>query len=185
MMTTRKPFVCGNWKMHLSLQETCAQIHALVTAYRPLRDRVEVAVAPVTPFLAAAVEAAKGVLPIAAQNVHFADKGAFTGEWTVAQLKDIGVTYVIVGHSERRAMFGDNDDSVSKKTRAVLDGGLLPISCVGETLAEREGGKTTAVITAEVNAILSVVTAADAAKLVLAYEPVWAIGTGKTKRCTR
>jgi triosephosphate isomerase (TIM) len=179
-MAKRTPFVCGNWKMHLSLADTRAQVAALVQGMGALRGRVDVAVAPVAPFLAAAVEAAQGKLWIAAQNVHFAGKGAFTGEWTVAQLKDIGVTHAIVGHSERRQMFAETDEAVAKKVRAVLDGGLMPIACVGEQLQDRERNCTNQVITTQVQAILSTCSAADASKLVIAYEPVWAIGTGKT-----
>jgi triosephosphate isomerase (TIM) len=179
-MTQRRPFICGNWKLHHTLESTRAQVNALVAGYSGLSGKVDLAVAPVAPYLLAAVEVARGRLPIAAQNVHFADKGAFTGEWSVAQLKDIGVTYAIVGHSERRAMFSDNNETVPKKVRAVLDGGLLPIACIGETLSQRENGKTKAVVTEETSAILAVVKADEAERLTLAYEPVWAIGTGKT-----
>jgi triosephosphate isomerase (TIM) len=175
----RIPFVCGNWKLHHGLEATRAQIRALADGYASLRGQVDVAVAPVVTCLAAAVEAAAGIVPIAAQNVHFADKGAFTGEWSVAHLKELGVRYAIVGHSERRAMFGDTNDTVPKKVRAVLDGGLLPIACIGETLAHREAGTTKAVVTAETEAIVSVVKPDEARLLTLAYEPVWAIGTGK------
>ncbi len=175
----RIPFVCGNWKLHHGLEATRLQMRALVAGAADLRGKVDIAVAPVVTCLGVAVEVARGIIPIAAQNVHFADKGAFTGEWSVAHLKELGVTYAIVGHSERRAMFGDNNDSVSKKTRAVLDGGLKPISCIGETLSQRENGKTKAVVTEEVEAILAVIKPEEAELLTLAYEPVWAIGTGK------
>jgi triosephosphate isomerase len=179
MTRARVPFVCGNWKLHHGVAATRAQVKQLVEGLDALGGRVDVAVAPVATCLFAAVEAAQGRLPIAAQNVHFAEKGAFTGEWSVAHLKELGVRYVIVGHSERRAMFGDDDTSVGKKTRAVLDGGLLPIACIGETLAEREAGTTKAVVSKQVEAILSVVKVDEAEQLTLAYEPVWAIGTGK------
>jgi triosephosphate isomerase len=176
---SRLPFVCGNWKLHHGLAATRAQIRELVAGVGALQGRVDVAVAPVATCLAAAVEEAAGRLPIAAQNVHFAEKGAFTGEWSVGHLKELGVRYAIVGHSERRAMFGDDNTTVPKKVRAVLDGGLLPIACIGETLSQRENGKTKAVVTEETEAILAAVKPEEADRLTLAYEPVWAIGTGK------
>jgi triosephosphate isomerase len=175
----RTPFVCGNWKLHHGLAATRAQIRELVAGLDALGGRVDLAVAPVATCLAAAVEEARGRLPIAAQNVHFAEKGAFTGEWSVGHLKELGVRYAIVGHSERRAMFGDDNTTVPKKVRAVLDGGLLPIACIGETLSQRENGKTKAVVTEETEAILAAVKPEEADRLTLAYEPVWAIGTGK------
>lgn len=178
-MSTRTPFVCGNWKLHHGIAATREQVRELVAGLPALGGKVDVVVAPVATCLAAAVEEAKGKLAIAAQNVHFAEKGAFTGELSVAHLKELGVTYVIVGHSERRAMFGDDNTTVPKKVRAVLDGGLLPIACVGETLSQRENGKMKAVLTEETEAILAVVKADEVERLTLAYEPVWAIGTGK------
>jgi triosephosphate isomerase len=145
-----------------------------------LRGRVELGVAPVATTLFAACEEAKGSgLFVVAQNVSWAEKGAFTGEWSVGHLKELGVTHAIVGHSERRAMFGDDDTTVPKRVRAALDGGLVPIACVGETLAQREQGQTAAVVKAQTDAILAVVNKNEAARLVIAYEPVWAIGTGK------
>ena len=176
----RTPFICGNWKLHHGLEATRREARALVDGMSSLRGKVELAIAPVATTLFAATEAAKGSsLIIAGQNVHFAEKGAYTGEWSVAHLKELGVTTVIVGHSERRAMFGDTNESVGKKVRAVLDGGLRPIACCGETLGEREGGKMVDVVTAQVEGFLAVVQAHDVEKLVIAYEPVWAIGTGK------
>jgi triosephosphate isomerase len=179
-MASRIPFICGNWKMHHGVHETRKQVELLVGGVHRLKSQVELAVAPVATTLAAACEAAKGSrVKIAAQNVHWAEKGAFTGEWSAAHLKELGVTHAIVGHSERRAMFGDDDVTVPKRTRAALDGGLIPISCVGETLQQREAGQTIAIVTMEVEAILAVVKKEEAEVLVLAYEPVWAIGTGK------
>ena len=175
----RVPFICGNWKLHHGLAATRAQVKELVAGLPALGGKVDVVVAPVVTCLAAAVEEARGVLKVAAQNVHFAEKGAFTGEWSVGHLKELGVAYVIVGHSERRAMFNDDNITVPKKVRAVLDGGLLPIACVGETLSQRENGKMKAVITEETEAILAAVNVDEVDRLTLAYEPVWAIGTGK------
>lgn len=177
----RTPFVCGNWKMHHGVDETRKQVRALVDGMHKLHGKVELAVAPVATTLFAACEAARGSkLKIAAQNVHWAEKGAFTGEWSAAHLKELGVTHAICGHSERRALFGDDNTTVPKRVRAALDAGLVPIACVGETLAQRENGKTTSVVTHETEAILEVVKADEAAQLVIAYEPVWAIGTGET-----
>ncbi|HEY1098183.1 MAG TPA: triose-phosphate isomerase [Myxococcota bacterium] len=176
----RVPFVCGNWKLNHNLETTRLQLRALVAAAGELKGRVDIAVAPVVTCLAVAVEVSRGLVPIAAQNVHFADKGAFTGEWSVAHLKELGVTYAIIGHSERRTMFAETDDLVGKKVRATLDGGLLPIACIGETLQQREGGTTKQVIATQTEAILKVIKADEATRLTIAYEPVWAIGTGKT-----
>jgi triosephosphate isomerase len=177
----RAKIICGNWKMHHGLDATRDQVKALVAGARALPAHVELMVAPVATTLYAACEAARGSkLRIAAQNVHWAEKGAFTGEWSVAHLKELGVSAAIVGHSERRALFGDDDTTVPKRARALIDGGLLAIACVGETLAEREAGKTMAVVQAQTDAILSVIKQGELAHLVLAYEPVWAIGTGKT-----
>jgi len=175
----RIPFVCGNWKLHHGLEATREQMRQIVAGIAGLGGKVDVAVAPVATCLAVAVEVARGKVPVAAQNVSWAEKGAFTGEISVGHLKELGVTYAIVGHSERRALFGDDNITVPKKVRAVLDGGLLPIACIGETLAQRENGKTRAVVTEEVEAILAAVRVEEAEQLTLAYEPVWAIGTGK------
>jgi triosephosphate isomerase len=170
--------------MHHGVEETRKQVKALVAGLGRLgssgKGSVEIAVAPVATTLFAACEIARGTkLGVAAQNVHWAEKGAFTGEWSAAHLVELGVTHAIVGHSERRALFGDDDVTVPKRVRAALDAGLIPIACVGETLAEREGGKTSAVVTRQTEAILDCVKAEEAERLVLAYEPVWAIGTGK------
>jgi triosephosphate isomerase len=140
----------------------------------------ETLVAPPYTSLVAVVAAAKGSpVAVAAQNMHFEKEGAFTGEVSAGMLKDIGATHAILGHSERRQYFAETDEGVAKKTKVALDGGLLPISCVGETLAEREAGRTMAVVGGQVDAILNAVTADEAKKVVIAYEPVWAIGTGK------
>lgn len=176
----RRPFVCGNWKLHHSIEETRSTVREIVQGMSGLSG-VELAVAPVATTLFAAVEAARGSdLGIAGQNVHFAEKGAFTGEWSVAHLTELGCRYAIVGHSERRQYFAETDESVGKKVRAVLDGGLVPIACVGETLEEREAGRTADVVQRQLAAILDVLTEAEVPRLVIAYEPVWAIGTGKT-----
>jgi triosephosphate isomerase len=138
-------------------------------------------VAPPFTAIPAVVGAAKGSpIAVAAQNMHFEKEGAFTGEVSALMLVDAGITHVVLGHSERRQYFAETDEGVAKKTKAALAAGLLPISCVGETLAEREAGRTMEVVGRQTRAILDAVTADEAKKVVIAYEPVWAIGTGKT-----
>jgi triosephosphate isomerase len=177
----RTSFVCGNWKMH----KTAAEARELVRALAPLvagtAGRVQVAVAPPYTALAAVADAVQGTaVELAAQNVHWEEQGAFTGEVSVRMLAELGVKHVIVGHSERRQLFGETDDGVRRKAAAVLRGGLLPIVCVGETLQEREAGQTLEVVSRQVKAALDGLSGADVARLTIAYEPVWAIGTGKT-----
>jgi triosephosphate isomerase (TIM) len=176
----RTPFICGNWKMHHGVEATRKQVQALVQGLDRLQGRVELAIAPVATTLFAACEAARGSkLFVAAQNVSWAEKGAFTGEWSAQHLVELGVTHAICGHSERREMFGDDNTTVPRRVRAALDCGLVPIACVGETLSQRENGKMVSVVTSETEAILEVVKPAEVERLVIAYEPVWAIGTGK------
>jgi triosephosphate isomerase (TIM) len=179
----RVKFICGNWKMF----KTAGEARELVRALAPLlselgaRGKIQVAVAPPFTALAAVAEAIEGSgIELAAQNVHWETQGAFTGEVSAPMLKDLGVKHCIVGHSERRQLFGETDASVAKKTRAVLAAGLLPIVCVGETLAEREANETMAVVQRQVRGALGGLSAAELRTLTLAYEPVWAIGTGKT-----
>ena len=139
------------------------------------------AVCPVFTSLATAVEVLKGTnVKVGAQNIHWADNGAFTGEISGAMLKEIGVEYVIIGHSERRQYFGETDETVNKRIKAALKYELKPIVCIGETLAEREGGKTNEVLDVQLKGGLAGLSAADMANITIAYEPVWAIGTGKT-----
>ena len=179
-MAARRKFVCGNWKMH----KTAGEARDLVRALAPLVHdvhAVQVAVAPPFTALPAVAEALKGTrIELAAQDVHWEAQGAFTGEISAAMLKDLGVVHCIVGHSERRQYFGESDGTVQKKTRALLAAGLLPIVCVGETLTEREAGETMAVVSRQVRGALTGLSGAELAKLTVAYEPVWAIGTGKT-----
>ena len=175
----RKPFVCGNWKMH----KTTAEAVALV---RELRARlpeagVLVAVAPPFTALAPVKQALAGShLQLFAQDCHHAAQGAFTGEVSAQMLVEVGCDGVILGHSERRAMFGDTDEAVRRKLEAALAAGLHPIVCVSETLAEREAGKTWEVVSRQVTAALQGLEPAKLEKITLAYEPVWAIGTGRT-----
>jgi triosephosphate isomerase len=176
----RRTFICGNWKMNKTASEAAAWLRELRGAVSMVRDRVEIAVAPTHVALSAACKALEDSnVVVAAQNCHFEASGAFTGEVSADMLKDLGATYVIVGHSERRQLFTETDESVNRKVHAVLKAGLGPILCVGETLAEREAGKTLDVISRQVRAGIQGVSKEQGSKCVLAYEPVWAIGTGK------
>jgi triosephosphate isomerase len=176
---TRRKFVCGNWKMH----KTAAEAVQLVRELRQKLDgsAAQVAVAPPFTALAATRQALQGsAIQLFAQNCHHEKQGAFTGEVSAPMLKDAGCDGVILGHSERRQHFGETDDWIAKKTRAALGEGLHPIVCVGETLQEREGGKTWEVVSRQVRGALGGLDAAALQKITLAYEPVWAIGTGRT-----
>ena len=177
----RQKFICGNWKMFKTSGEARELVRALAPLVQGVSGKVQVAVAPPYTALAAASEALRGTsIELAAQNCHFEPQGAFTGEIAVPMLADLGVKHCIVGHSERRQLFGETDEGVRKRASALLRGGLLPIVCVGETLQEREAGRTLEVVSRQVRGALQGLAAADVARLTLAYEPVWAIGTGKT-----
>ena len=176
----RQTFICGNWKLNHGKAETVATLRAMV-AQAAAFEGIEMAIAPVAPLLGLAADAVQGSqLGIAAQNVHHQDKGAFTGEWACYHLAELGVKYAIIGHSERRQYFGETSVEVGKKVRACLDNNLTPIACIGESLQEREAGQIWDVLKAQMDPILAAVTAQEASRLVVAYEPVWAIGTGKT-----
>ena len=175
----KNKFIAGNWKMNKTVAETREFIKELIPLVKGANNRVALCV----PFtdLVAAVEVAKGTnIGIGAQNVHWAESGAFTGEISAAMLKEAGVEYVVVGHSERRQYFGETDQTVLKRTLAALNAGLKPIVCVGETLAERESGKMQEVLKRQTEEGLKDVSAKQMQDVVIAYEPVWAIGTGKT-----
>ena len=177
---TRKPLVCGNWKMHKTVGETLAFVDGFLARAASF-EGVEIAIAPPFTALHAAGKRLAGTrVRLASQNVHHEARGAFTGEISVDMLKDAGCVYVIVGHSERRSLFAESDEACGKKVAAVASGGLLAILCVGETLAERDAGATLEVIARQVTAGLSNVDGAQASGIVVAYEPVWAIGTGRT-----
>ncbi len=176
----RQKFVCGNWKLHKTTAEAAALVKELADGLGG-DARVQVAVAPVFTALSAARAALAGSpIELAAQDVHWETQGAFTGEVSAPMLADVGVRHVIVGHSERRQFFGETDESVRKKTAAVLAAGLRPIVCVGELLAEREAARTLEVVGRQVRGGLAGLTAEVLGAVTLAYEPVWAIGTGKT-----
>ncbi len=177
----RRKFVCGNWKMHRTAAEARALVREVRAAVEGLTERVDVAVAPpFTALHAAAEELAGSRIGLGAQNLHFETQGAFTGEVSAPMLVEAGCRFVLVGHSERRQLFGETDEGVRKKTKAALAAGLHPIVCVGETLPERESGRTLEVVGRQVRAALAGLTPAEVGALTLAYEPVWAIGTGKT-----
>lgn len=176
----RKTFIAGNWKMNKTVAEA-AELLAALAARTGQTGQVDVAVCPPFTTLASAVAALKdSPVMVGAQNVHWAESGAFTGEISAAMLKELAVDCVIIGHSERRQYFGETDATVNQRTKAALAAGLLPIVCVGETLAEREAGQTEQVVKTQTEAGLAGIDPAQAARITLAYEPVWAIGTGKT-----
>jgi triosephosphate isomerase len=174
-----KKFIAGNWKMNTTLDEARALAKGIVDAAGKVSD-VDVAVCPPYTNLSAVGEIIKGSsVKLGAQDVHWEAKGAFTGKISCAMLKSAGVTYVIVGHSEQRIYFHETDETVNKKAKAVLAAGLLPIVCVGETLAERKAGRLTEVVERQVKGAFAGIAKADALKCTVAYEPVWAIGTGE------
>ncbi|VBB07632.1 triosephosphate isomerase active site [Lucifera butyrica] len=176
----RKPIIAGNWKMHKTIAEAVALVEDLSKLTQDVQN-TEVVVCPTFTALYAVKEALKGsVIQLGAQDMFWEKQGAFTGEIAPAMLKDAGCRYVIIGHSERRQYFGETDATVNKKLKAALDNGLTPIVCVGEMLAEREAGSTETVVGTQVKNGLAGLTPEQAASLVIAYEPVWAIGTGKT-----
>jgi triosephosphate isomerase len=176
----RTPLVVGNWKLHLTIADAVALATEIKNQLFHAR-RVEVGVAPVFTALAAVQKRIEGTaLKLAAQDCFWEDKGAFTGEVSAPLLADVGVGYVIIGHSERRQHFGELDAAVGLKARAVLRAGMAPIVCVGETEAQRDAGETFARIATQLEGALADIPQGDAPRLVIAYEPVWAIGTGRT-----
>jgi triosephosphate isomerase len=182
----RKPLISGNWKMHLNHFEATALVQKLVYELTP-DDYAAVDVSIHPPFtdirtVQTYFLAEKEPIPIAigAQDCHWEEKGAFTGEVSPAMLAKLDVAYVIAGHSERRELFGETDDVVNRKVRAIFGGGMTPILCVGETLEEREAGTTEAKVVGQVEAGLAGLSSDQVAALVIAYEPIWAIGTGRT-----
>ena len=175
----KNKFIAGNWKMNKTVAETKKFFDQLIPVVGGSKNTVVLCV----PFtdLASAVQATENTnIAIGAQNVHWEESGAFTGEISAAMLTELGVKYVVIGHSERRQYFGETDETVSKRTKAALSAGLKPIVCVGETLEQREGGITEKVLSEQVKKGLDGVSAEDMKNVVIAYEPVWAIGTGKT-----
>ncbi len=177
----RRCFIAGNWKMNKTVADSLALVRELRGAVSMVRDRVEIAIAPPYTALHAVAKALEGSnVVLAAQNCHVEPAGAFTGEVSAPMLKEVGCSWVILGHSERRQFFQETDAGVNQRIGAVVKEGMLPIVCVGETLAEREGGKTLEVVSRQVKGCLAGYSAEQGARFVVAYEPVWAIGTGKT-----
>jgi triosephosphate isomerase (TIM) len=176
----RKPLIAANWKMY----KTPVQAQEFTKNFLPLvanHERDEIALCPSFTSLSVVIAAVTGSgVGVGAQNMYSADEGAFTGETSPVMLKAIGVTHVILGHSERRQYFAETDEMISRKLKAALEHGLTPIVCVGEVLAERESGKTNEVLLRQTRGVLAGIGAAQATPIVIAYEPVWAIGTGKT-----
>lgn len=177
--TLRKAVIAGNWKMN----KTPAETTALINEMKPLVANADCGVIVCVPFvdLCAALDAAKGSnISVGAQNCHWEKSGAFTGEISAFTLKEMGVEYVIIGHSERRTYFGDTDVTVNKRVRAALDAGLHVILCVGEYLEQREQGITAELVAMQTKIALGGVSKEELSRVIIAYEPVWAIGTGRT-----
>jgi len=173
----RKPIIAGNWKMY----KTIAEAKAFVEGLPVVEGEVEAIIcAPFTVLSELAKVLPQKNIALGAQNVHWAEEGAFTGEVSPSMLKEIGVQYVIIGHSERRAYFNETDETVNQRIHAALNAGLIPIVCVGEDLGQRESGLTKEVVKKQIQAAMNDIRSEQMKKMVVAYEPIWAIGTGKT-----
>ena len=175
----RKAIIAGNWKMNKTATEAAELIDALIPAVKDAGCEVVICV-PFTDLVTAVAKTKGTNIHVGAENVHFEKSGAFTGEISVDMLTDLGVEYVVVGHRERRQYFAETDETVNKRAKAALAGGLKPIICVGESLTQREQGVTEELIRMQVKIALNGVTADELKNVVIAYEPIWAIGTGKT-----
>ena len=180
----RTPFVAANWKMHKTVHDAVAFVKEFRKLVQDVHD-VEIVVAPPFTALRAVADAAHASnIGVAGQNLHWEREGAFTGEVSAAMVKEAGAEYVIVGHSERRRLFGDTDETVNRRVIAAAGAHLTPIFCIGETLEERDRGETLAILDRQIKAGLDGLTADQIAALVVAYEPVWAIGTGRNATAT-
>jgi triosephosphate isomerase (TIM) len=179
-MKNRRPFIAGNWKMHMTSAEARGLAAPIVQASRELQEAEQVVAPPYTALSEVGRVLTGSSVRLAAQNLFWEEKGAYTGEISGPMLKDAGCVYVIIGHSERRQYFRETDADVNKKVNAALKFGLLPIVCIGESLDERERGETMAKISRQLDGGLEGIDAAGFRKIVMAYEPIWAIGTGKT-----
>jgi len=176
----RHPFIAGNWKMFKTVHDTVVYVKEFRSLVKDMED-VEIVIAPPFTAVYAAAEAARNSnIGVAAQNLHWERDGAFTGEISGPMIKEAGAEYVIIGHSERRTLFGETDQTVNRKIGAAVAAGLVPIVCIGETLAEREAGEMLSVLDRQIKAGFDGITGEQVAALVIAYEPVWAIGTGRT-----
>ncbi|HYB93515.1 MAG TPA: triose-phosphate isomerase [Vicinamibacterales bacterium] len=175
----RTSLIAGNFKMFKTVAETVSYVNELRVLIKDVRG-VDVAIAPPFPAVAAAAAAASGsAIAVGAQNMHWEREGAFTGEVSATMIREAGARYVIIGHSERRTLFGETNDGVNKKTQAALAAGLTPIVCIGETLDQRDRNETLAVLDRQLKEGLDRITGEQLSGIVLAYEPVWAIGTGR------
>ncbi|HTJ28770.1 MAG TPA: triose-phosphate isomerase [Candidatus Limnocylindria bacterium] len=178
MTTTRTPLIVGNWKMHKTVAQTAAFVRDVRARTLPY-DEVDAVICPPFTALAAAHEALDGCpLGLGAQNMHWADQGPFTGEISPPMLVELGIRWVVIGHSERRALFGELDERINEKVRAALAHGITPIVAVGETEEEHRSGAAVSRVRAQVGAAFAGIPAGDVARCVVAYEPIWAIGTG-------
>ena len=176
----RKPIIAGNWKMHNTINESVKLMSALAPLVKSVKD-IDVVVCPPFTALAVLTSTFRGKnMQVGAQNVHWEAKGAFTGEISAVMLSEIGVKYVIIGHSERRQYFGETDEGVNKRAKAALAAGITPIICVGESLETREKGTHLRYVAKQVRLAIEGLRPEQVAKCVIAYEPIWAIGTGKT-----
>ena len=179
-ISNRVPFIAGNWKMYKTEQEAVSLVQVLAEA---CRDLVQAEMVVIPPFIALS-EVHKAIsdssLQLGAQNCHWEDEGAFTGEVSAAMLKASGCVYVILGHSERRQFFGETDETVNKKIKSVLGQGMFPILCIGETLDQREAGQTLSIVSAQISGGLEGLSGDEFSRVIIAYEPIWAIGTGLT-----
>ena len=175
----RTPLIAGNFKMFKTVAETVAYVGDLKMLTKDVRGR-DIVIAPPLTSIAAAAQACEGsAIAVAGQNLHWEREGAFTGEVSAAMLREAGARYVIIGHSERRTLFGETNTSVNKKTHAALTAALVPIVCIGETLEQRDRNETLKVLDAQIKESLDGITGDQLAGMVIAYEPVWAIGTGR------
>lgn len=176
----RKKIIAGNWKMNTTASQTTQLISELKKLTASLTD-CDIVICPPAINIPAAFQAISGTnIKLGAQNIHWEEFGAFTGEISAKMLKEYGVEYAIIGHSERRSLFGETNEGVNKRAQYSLQNGITPIICVGETLTQHEAGKTNEVVTTQTLAALSGLTVCQVEKVIIAYEPIWAIGTGKT-----
>ena len=179
-MMNRKPIVAGNWKMNKTVKEAVSFLSELKPLVSDVKNAGIVIGAPFTALYAAVKEVEGSNIKIAAQNMNAKDSGAYTGEISVPMLVDTGVTYCVIGHSERRMMFNDTDETVNKKAARLIAAGITPIVCIGESEAQYDAGETESVMRSQLQGSLKGLNASDVANLVIAYEPIWAIGTGKS-----
>ncbi|MGL1900486.1 MAG: triose-phosphate isomerase [Fibrobacterales bacterium] len=176
----RQYVIAGNWKMNLTVAQSVELAKEIVEAAKGIK-KATVVITPTFLATAKVADVVKGTnVKLAVQDIHWEDQGAYTGKISVDMVKDLGVEFVIIGHSEQRQYFGETDESINKKVKKVLEAGLTPIVCIGETLEEREGGKLESTLKTQITGSYAGISADDVAKTVVAYEPVWAIGTGVT-----